>query len=650
MIAHNPLHRSGQAELPHPAPALGDDAHALERIGVADFGRWKPVINQPIHALPSPPPPFTPSPKREVPVAANLEPKALDGRTVGGHAVVAREAANHRAQPLSLFGNRRVHPLPEFGFDLLKFPTQPLAHRLTDYRVHSVTPLLPADVREAEKVECFRPTLTAPLPVFDRIGTEFQQPRLLRVQRQTKLSESLLQFSQTPFRFRLGLESDHEVVRPPDDDHIALSLRCSPVMNPQIQDIVKEHVGQERGNHSALWGSFLDGLPSALLHHAGAQPFLNEPHDARITNPVLDELHEPSVIERIEKSTNVGIDDPVHLPGQHSGIEGIQTVMLAASGPVAIRESEKLCLVDRIKDQHRRRLHDLVLQHRYSQRPLLSIRLGNPGSTNRFCPVSPALEPFGQVPEVFLQSLSVLLPRLPIHPGRRIPLEAVIRLSQRVQRVDVVHEACELELLILQCSLTYPLQLTVHPFPALNPADVLVLRVSFGRKASLHPLRRCLLSSIVRRLRRYYPSVRLPLSVHHRRTPFGFPTRSCLHRAGKGSPGSRARCFRACLGSMTPPGPSVSCLSDTSGVAFRISLERRHSGPVLTRLDTMPALSSFNASRLTLRTAVHDQVRRGRLPLRRAELSSANNAPVYPGAQGVNDDRKCSSLQNLIDS
>jgi hypothetical protein len=28
MIAHNPLHGSGQAALPHPALALGDDAHA----------------------------------------------------------------------------------------------------------------------------------------------------------------------------------------------------------------------------------------------------------------------------------------------------------------------------------------------------------------------------------------------------------------------------------------------------------------------------------------------------------------------------------------------------------------------------------------------------------------------------------------------
>jgi hypothetical protein len=236
---------------------------------------------------------------------------------------------------------------------------------------------------------------------------------------------------------------------------------------------------------------------------------------------------------------------------------------------------------------------------------------------------------------MFFQILFVRPPRLPINTGRRIPLQAVVRLPQRVDRRNVVHETREPELLILQCSLTYPPEHTLHPFPALNPVDVLPRRVSFGRKASLHLLRRRGLSSFVRRLRGYYPPVRLPLPVHYRRTPFGFPTRpSLLHGASKGSPGSRARCFHACPGPMTPRSPFVSRLIDTPGVAFRISLERRHSVPVLTRLNTMPALSCFNASRLNLRTAVHDSVRCGWLPLHRAELSSANNAPVYPGAQG----------------
>ncbi len=38
MIAHNPLHGSGGAALPHPARALGDDAHAMQGIGTARGG------------------------------------------------------------------------------------------------------------------------------------------------------------------------------------------------------------------------------------------------------------------------------------------------------------------------------------------------------------------------------------------------------------------------------------------------------------------------------------------------------------------------------------------------------------------------------------------------------------------------------------
>src|SRR5205807_648001 len=36
MIAHNPLHGSGQAGFPHPALALGDNAHAAQGIGMTD--------------------------------------------------------------------------------------------------------------------------------------------------------------------------------------------------------------------------------------------------------------------------------------------------------------------------------------------------------------------------------------------------------------------------------------------------------------------------------------------------------------------------------------------------------------------------------------------------------------------------------------
>ena len=44
MIAHNPLHGSGQAALPHPALALGKDAHAAQRIGMTDGRHRQPAV------------------------------------------------------------------------------------------------------------------------------------------------------------------------------------------------------------------------------------------------------------------------------------------------------------------------------------------------------------------------------------------------------------------------------------------------------------------------------------------------------------------------------------------------------------------------------------------------------------------------------
>jgi hypothetical protein len=172
---------------------------------------------------------------------------------------------------------------------------------------------------------------------------------------------------------------------------------------------------------------------------------------------------------------------------------------------------------------------------------------------------------------------------------------------------------------------------TGRPYPAQSPGPAARLCIPLDQPPSLHLLRADHRRQFVRRLPQYYAAVRLPLSVHHRRTPLGFPTRpALLPRADNGSPGSRAYCFRACDGSLTPRSPCVSRLGVTSDIAFRISLERRHSGSMVTRLNAMPAHSFYNASRLNLRTAVHDQVRCGWLALHRAELSSATSRRFNP--------------------
>jgi hypothetical protein len=53
--------------------------------------------------------------------------------------------------------------------------------------------------------------------------------------------------------------------------------------------------------------------PFAFLHHSSVEPFLDQPQDAGIGDAMLDELDQPTFVEVIEKASNVGIKNVVHL-------------------------------------------------------------------------------------------------------------------------------------------------------------------------------------------------------------------------------------------------------------------------------------------------------------------------------------------------
>jgi hypothetical protein len=69
-------------------------------------------------------------------------------------------------------------------------------------------------------------------------------------------------------------------------------------------------------------------------------------------------------------------------------------------------------------------------------------------------------------------------------------------------------------------------QLTGHDTPVLSPDRVSLELVPFDRSPSFHPFRDGWLSRLVRRLRGYYGSVRLPMFVHRQITSGDLLTRS----------------------------------------------------------------------------------------------------------------------------
>jgi len=173
-IADHPLHRSGRADVPHPALALGDDAKSPQGIGMTDASRRQPAVEEPPHPVPADATVLTTARQRAMPEPPDLEPKQVQRRAVHRHTGVADMPPNNRAQPRAHCRNRVVHASSEFGLYRAQLRLQSLANRLPYHREASVASLLRADMREAEEVERLRLPFAASAPVVDRIWTAFQ--------------------------------------------------------------------------------------------------------------------------------------------------------------------------------------------------------------------------------------------------------------------------------------------------------------------------------------------------------------------------------------------------------------------------------------------------------------------------------------------
>src|SRR5215469_550958 len=641
MVAHNPLDRSGRAAFPHPALASGDNAEAAQRVWMMYARSGQPAVNNPQHPVPQHTAVLAASRQGAPPEPDRLEPKQVERPPVHGDPVVSIVPLDYRTQPPTHFRDGVVHAPLELGFHLTQFGLQALAYRLPQHREPPVAPLLPADMREAEEVEGLGLPLPAALSILGRIRPELQQPGFVGVQLQPELAQSFGEFLPEPLGIGPLLESEHDVIGVAHDDHVAASLLVTPHPDPQVEYVVEINVREQRRNATTLRGSLFHPHSLPILQHARVQPFLDEPHHAPVRNPVLEELHQPAVVDGIKEPTDVQVEHPVHLSRQQSDIERIQRVVLAASGPEPVREPEEVGFVDGVKHLDRGALDDLVFQRRHPERPLLPFGLGDVHPAHRLGPVRSPLKPLREIVEVFLQLLAVVAPRLAVHSCRSFSLKREIRRAQGGQIVDVVQERSELHPPISGCRQTCPLQRTGRAFPALGPGRVLLGRIPFGRSPSLHHLRRRL-PGLVRRLQRYYGTVRLPALVHRRRVSLDFPTRPAPPSGTGEHRTSRFSCevFPYVHGVSDRAGPErisrYRCVRYCLPLLLTASASRRN---ILSWLNTRPARTSVNASTLPLREAPHDSRPSWVAGPLTCDSFIHNTSPVYPGAQGADYER-----------
>jgi hypothetical protein len=125
-----------------------------------------------------------------VPLAAtdqNLPPqpgypksKHAEGIRVARYRVIVEVALNDRLEPLPGYGHRFVHALPKLPFNFCQLPPHSLAYRVTLHRKVPV-PVLPADMRESQKVECLGLPFSSLFPILLGKSPELDPARFIWV-------------------------------------------------------------------------------------------------------------------------------------------------------------------------------------------------------------------------------------------------------------------------------------------------------------------------------------------------------------------------------------------------------------------------------------------------------------------------------------
>ncbi len=107
-------------------------------------------------------------------------------------------------------------------------------------------------MREPEEVERFWFTFSPAGAVFGCEAAELRQSGFLRMYRESELLQSALHGYTKALSVDSLVEPDDYVICVSDHDHIACGMAASPLMRPQIEDIVEVDVCQQRRDNRTL--------------------------------------------------------------------------------------------------------------------------------------------------------------------------------------------------------------------------------------------------------------------------------------------------------------------------------------------------------------------------------------------------------------
>jgi hypothetical protein len=106
--------------------------------------------------------------------------------------------------------------------------------------------------------------------------------------RQPELSEPRLQVLQELVDISLALEAEDAIVGVPNDHHVASGMPPSPLMRPQVEDVVQVAVGQQRRDHRSLRRTHPHIGLRPIFDNPGGEPLVDQSQDSHVADPMLE--------------------------------------------------------------------------------------------------------------------------------------------------------------------------------------------------------------------------------------------------------------------------------------------------------------------------------------------------------------------------
>jgi len=151
------------------------------------------------------------------------------------------------------------------------------------------------------------------------------------MQLETKPTEPLSQRSPQLLRIVLMFKTHHEVVSKTHDDDSTARMTLTPLVDPEIEDVVQKNVRKQRADPCSLRSTLRRFLPLSCLENTGSQPSPDDSEDALVGDSMNEHSEQPLVVDRVEKAPDVGIEYPVHVARHDAGVKRVEGVVRASS-------------------------------------------------------------------------------------------------------------------------------------------------------------------------------------------------------------------------------------------------------------------------------------------------------------------------------